>query len=469
MMKWFMALSFLFVEALTLHALTPQTTTLLTDKQTYTIREEGSYTITTAGERVDACIKVEVSATVVLENCHLLTKGSSDRRAPIAITQEGVTLTLCAIGTNSLAIESESAAYAGIYAKGDYAANLILTERRSATANDTLFIRGCSTSTKNVKQCVPPINLSGAGSVLLRGGRVTLAAAEANALNPTNYTTLPSLISAETVTLQNGCLIAQLCPRSTTGILNGGHLTGSYFKNYTAPLFDCDSFQMTGGVLTTEGKRCATVDTNLQATSVAYDTCYAYPQQPFEYLTEGNVELTSGALTGYSTAYYYGLPKNTTLPAVTFSHTGNTPLKAQTTDATGKLTISGGTKTYPNLSLNYIANANDLNAIFKAPLIFTENGVTARADFGFAAMGFDAQQFAPVLTPSLILPDEATSLERTCFVELIQRDTTGEETIIFDGEMTFSRTDPTAPFMADPITCLPLGPLTTTYQLRAYN
>ncbi len=468
-MKRFMAVSFILMKIITLYAASSQTSVVLTEGQTYTIIEQGNYTFTTNGKTVDACIKVETSATVVLENCHLLTKGSNDRRAPIAITQSGVTLTLCPSGANSLAIESKSAAYAGIYARKSYAANLILTEKRTATASDTLLIRGCSTSTSNVTQCVPPINFSGAGSVTLRGGNVTLAVSEASALSPSGYKTIPALISADSIALHNGKLTAQLCPRDTTGTLNGGHLTGNDFADYVAPLFDCVSFQMTGGVLTTEGKRCATVDTKLQAASVAYDTCYAYPKQPFEQLTARNELPIGGAMIEYSEATFYGLPSNTTFPAATFTHTGANTFDNLTTDASGKLTISGGTKSYPNLSLNYIANANDLNTIFKAPLIFTENGVTARADFGFAAMGFDAQQFAPVLTPSLTLPDDTTSLERTCFVELIQRDTTGEETIIFDGEMTFSRTAPIAPFMAPPITCPQLGPLTTTYQLRAYN
>jgi hypothetical protein len=478
-MKSFIFLLVLVIHVASLFALTPNTITTLSAGKTYNADDEGAtYTITTNGDIIDACINVTKSATLILNNCHILTQGSGNRNAAININAPDVTLLVRFTGQNTLAIDSDNTAYSAISTlRAIFAPNIIFAEYPNTSQDHALFIRGCSTTTLNTTQCLPPINLKEKGSVTFRSGNITIATSEANATNPNGYKTIPSLASTGTVTIRSSYVTAQLCPRSTTGVLTNSNLIGDNFTEYVSPLFTCSSFIMTGGTLTTAGMVLSSSDAkDLKASTIAYDTLYAYPQNPFEQLiptSDATQSITGGAIIGNNDAYFYGFPAQTSIPGNAFTHTGNKLLSNITANTNGRVKISGGLINYPSLALNYVANSNAqaIAELFGAPLVVTENGITASANFGISNLELTDDYTSLTLTLSLALDilDDNT-MNKSLLIQVLQIENENDPITLYDGELTFSRDNKSIPFTTT-FQHENLVPTVgkTQYTIRAYN
>lgn len=433
--------------------LSPGTTTTLEAGNTYEATTDGTYTLSTNGTPIDTTIKVSANVTLILDNCHI----ASTTNYPLWLNVNNKTLTILFKQSNQIIANSSASPFSPIYANASNS-TLILAEAPGAQ-NASLFLRGSVTDS----HANPPIYFtSSTSSVIMRSGNIIIATSAR-----TDGTTqlLPSLISTGTFKIHGGTLTAQMCPRFKASELVLSDLTGYKLQNVegvVSPLFNCTSFTMTGGILTTAGdKVCPHGDLQLVATTQAYDTSYAYAQTHLNNLTPAtSISQTGGTICGPTAASFYGFPPNTSIPSACFS-TG----KSVTSDENGKVSVNGA---YP--TLRYATPQSQAIAeVIGAPLVPSENGILAEATLGISDIQIDAETLAPILILALDIPGDTTSTEKTLSIQVLSDTSDTPSTVIFDQTITFTRASPVGHFTAKVSCPSPTTIDSTRYRIRAYN
>lgn len=436
--------------------LSPGTTTTLAAGNTYEATTDGTYTLTTNGTPVNATIKVTANVTLILDNYHI----ASTTNYPLWLSDNNKTLTILFKQSNQIIANSSASSLSPIYST---ASNSTLILAKAPGAQDaSLFLRGSVTD----YYANPPIYFtSSTSSVIMRSGNITIATSAR-----TDGTTqlLPSLVSTGTLKIHGGTLTAQMRPRFKASELASSDLIGSKLQNVqgvVSPLFNCTSFTMTGGLLTTAGdKVCPYGDNQLVATTQAYDTSYAYAQTHMNNLTSATtISQTGGSICGPAAASFYGFPPNVTIPPACLS-TG----KSVTSDENGKVSVSvngvSPTLCYATPQSQAIAE------VIGAPLIPTENGILAEATLGISDIQIDAETLAPILILALDIPGDTISTEKTLSIQVLSDTTDTPSTVIFDQTITFTRASTSGHFTAEVSKCpSPTTNGSTRYLIRAYN
>lgn len=435
--------------------LSPGTTTTLAAGNTYQATTDGTYTLTTNGTPVNATIKVSANVTLILDNCHI----ASTTNYPLLLSDNNKTLTILFKQSNKIIANSSASPFSPIYST---ASNSTLILAKAPGSQDaSLFLRGSVTD----YYANPPIYFtSSTSSVIMRSGNITIATSAR-----TDGTTqlLPSLVSTGTLKIHGGTLTAQMRPRFKASELASSDLIGSKLQNVegvVSPLFNCTSFTMTGGLLTTAGdKVCPYGDNQLVATTQAYDTSYAYAQTHLNNLTPATtISQTGGSICGPTAATFYGFPPNTSIPSTCFS----TESKSVTSDENGKVYVTGNKPTlcYATPQSQAIAE------VIGAPLVPTENGILAKATLGISDIQIDAETLAPILILALDIPGDTTSTEKTLSIQVLSDTTDTPSTVIFDQTITFTRASTSGHFTAEVSKCpSPTTIGSTRYLIRAYN
>lgn len=432
--------------------LSPGTTTTLEAENTYQATADGTYTLTTNGTPVNATIKVSANVTLILDNCHI----ASTTNYPLWLNVNNKTLTILFKQSNQIIANSSTSPFSPIYST---ASNSTLILAKAPGAQEaSLFLRGSVTD----YYANPPILTSSTSSVIMRSGDITIATSAR-----TDGTTqlLPSLVSTGTLKIHGGTLTAQMCPRFKASELVLSDLTGYKLQNVegvVSPLFNCTSFTMTGGKLTTAGdKVCPYGDDRLVAITQAYDTSYAYAQTHLNNLTSATtISQTGGSICGPTAASFYGFPPNDSIPSACFS-TG----KSVTSDENGMVSVTGA---YPTLCYA-TPQSQAIAEVIGAPLAPSENGILAKATLGISDIQIDAETLAPILILALDIPEDATSTEKTLSIQVLSDTTDTPSTVIFDQTITFTRASTSGHFTAK-VTCpSPTTIDSTRYRIRAYN
>lgn len=452
--------------------LTPGQFTL--DKGTrYYLTENGTYRLTTNGAVVDALIEVNpnISATIILENCLIeatttvydytyeATGSTGCTNAALRIrTTKPVELYFS--GENKLTTASPgNQPCQAIYAPPNYAATLIISKADDAPENSSLYLRGNSSTSSfdanNYKGSsaypgssavynYPVINLPQTGRVVFLSGDVTIATTEAlNDATGVSYR-IPALVSAKTIEFRGGTLTAQISPMATSSGLNA-----TVLNTKISPLFDCTTFLFSNGTLTTAGEKEMPTSgngvTSLISTSKAYNSHYSYNDAKLTTLTDGTTikTLSGGEIQAKSKVYFHGFPVSSSIPAACFTHTGSTPLSAQTSDKDGIISLSNST--YPNIQRNYKnAQSKEFVEVFDAPILCTDEGLVANALFGVSAITIDPETSLPILTLALHLPDDTTNLSKTFGIKIFRQPSLASEKILIANKvLTFTRTSTT--------------------------
>jgi hypothetical protein len=299
----------------------------------------------------------------------------------------------------------------------------------------------------------------------MRSGDITIATSERTSdPSQAEEPNIPSLILANSVSIQGGKITAQMIPRTdNTGHLTGSNLQGNSSTSYVSPLFDCTSFEMTGGVLTTAGKYACPSDADiLKCTGQAYDTSYAYAQTHLNNLTSATtISQTGGGICGPVAATFYGFPPNTSIPSACFS----TESKSVTSDENGKVSVNGA---YPTLCYA-TSQSQAIAEVIGAPLDPTENGILAEATLGISDIQIDAETLAPILILALDIPKDTTSTEKTLSIQVLSDTSDSPSTVIFDQTITFTRALTSGHFTAKVSCPSPTTIGSTRYLIRAYN
>ncbi len=375
--------------------LSPGTTTTLEAGNTYEAITDGTYTLTTNGTPVDTTIKVSANVTLILDNCHI----ASTTNYPLWLSVSNKTLTILFKQSNQIIANSSTSSFSPIYST---ASNSTLILAKAPGAQDaSLFLRASVTKTS----ANPPIFTSNTSSVIMRSGNITIAT---SARTDGTTSLIPSLISTGTFKIHGGTLTAQMCPRFKASELVLSDLTGYKLQNVegvVSPLFNCTSFTMTGGILTTAGdKVCPYGDLQLVATTQAYDTSYAYAQKHLNNLTSATtISQTGGSICGPTAASFYGFPPDKSIPSACFS-TG----ESVTSDENGKVSVTGA---YPTLCYA-TPQSQAIAEVIGAPLKPTEKGILAEATLGISDIQIDTETLAPVLILALDIPGDTTSTEK---------------------------------------------------------
>ena len=446
--------------------LSPGTTTKLEAGNTYEATTNGTYTLTTNGTPVDTTIKVAANVTLILDNCHI----ASTTYYPLLLSKNNKTLTILFKQSNQIIANCSTNPFSPIYSPASNS-TLILAEAPGAQ-DASLFLRGSVTD----YDANPPIYFtSSTSSVIMRSGNITIATSERTS-NPilAEKPNIPSLILANAVSIQGGKITAQMIPRTAnTGHLTGDNLQGNSSTSYVSPLFDCTSFEMTGGVLTTAGKyACPSGENILKCTTQSYDTSYAYAQTHLDNLTSATtISQTGGSICGPTYATFYGFPPNTSpntsIPAACFClSTGESVTSDEITyDENGTVRVTGA---YP--TLRYATPQSQAIAeVIGAPLVPTGNGILAEATLGISDIQIDAETLAPILILALDIPGDTTSTEKTLPIQVLSETSDTPSTVIFDQTITFTRASTSGHFTAR-VSCPPATGLgSTRYLIRAYN
>lgn len=429
----------------------------LQDGETYTLDEAGAtYTVTSNGSPVNARLIIEKSAKLILDNCHIL---RTEEGAPITINAPGVTLEIQIKNTNTICTNyNASGATSVIASEKINAPTLIFAEAPNAPASSELLLRGSSAEFANI----PPVQLNKGGSIVFHSGTVRIATSEGN-VSGNNW--IPSLASANDITLCGSTVIAQICPRE--GKLK---LTSSSLDGVSSELFACTTFTMTGGELSTAKTSNASP---FKPTTSAYDSFFAYSATSMDKLTTAQKPTLAGGIRRSTTkCYIHGLPINTELPAGAFSYEGSNKFNF-TSDATGTITISN-IGFYPGLAFKYLdATSEALVKVFNATPRPTENGCTAEAQFGISHITIDAESLQPLLHLTLnLINDPSTVLEKTVYVRIFCEVDAKERVMIAERPFVFTRDSSGAPIFTATFTDTTQARTASTtvrYTIEAYN
>lgn len=449
-------------------ALTPNGKTTLVNETTYKADDEGAtYEITTNGADVNAVIDVTANVTIVMNNCHIVADSLlSGRPAPIQISTNK-TLELLFKGENKIVANRNVTTYqyGAIALSSDDASTggVIFAE---AEKDASLYLRGTSREAGTRA----PIDFYQRGFVLFRSGHVTIAS------SPRTYGStelIPSLAKAETISLRGGTLIAQMTSPFLADELAKTDLIGSKLlnvENTVCPLFTCVNFVMTGGMITTNGdKACPTGDDRLIAASKPYDTAYAYAQQHMENLTSEttSVSITGGVRRDPTAAYFRGFAaeSGSIIPQACFSKTVN----IRKVNDEGVVKITGSYAQV--IDLLYVdEKAKAKVEVLNTPLRPTDTGVNTTVDLGISKILPLIATNECQLELALKIPDDKTLLQKTICVQILATNDAQEVSVVFDGDVTFTRETTETPYFTVSVTC-PDNATTGTlrYSVRAYN
>lgn len=432
-------------------------TTTLEAGNTYQATADGTYTLTTNGTPVNATIKVSANVTLILDNCYI----ASTTNYPLWFSVSNKTLTILFKQSNQIIANSSTSSLSPIHSTASNS-TLILAEAPGAQ-DASLFLRGSVTD----YYANPPIYFtSNTSSVIMRSGDITIATSERTS-DPTKTQAaepnIPSLILANSVSIQGGNITVQMIPRTAnTRHLTGSNLQGNNSTSYVSPLFDCTSFEMTGGVLTTAGDYdCPSGANILKCTTQAYDTSYAYAQKHLNNLTSATtISQTGGSICGPTAASFYGFPPDKSIPSACFS-TG----ESVTSDENGKVSVTGA---YPTLCYA-TPQSQAIAEVIGAPLKPTENGISAEATLGISDIQIDAETLAPILILALDITGDTISTEKTLLIQVLSDTSDTPSTVIFDQTITFTRASTSGHFTAEVSCPSPTTISSTRYRIRAYN
>lgn len=458
MMRHLFTLFLITISLPLLAQLNPNTLTEIKGGNAYALNEEGAtYTVTSNGTPVNARFIVKKSAKLILDNCHILRTSST---SPITFDADNITLEIQIRGKNTLCANRDNTTLS-IITSSKNNSTIIFAEAPNAPTDSELLLRGCSTQA----DAVPPVQLNETSSIIFRSGTVRIATSEDN----TTPYYIPSLASAKTVTLCGGTVIAQICPR---GDGSSPQIIGTTISKCTNSLFDCTSFSMTSGLITTEGNACFSGTHTLKCTSTSYDTYFAYNATLMDNITNAAQPLITGGIRKSSTkCYIHGLPINTEIPAGTFSYEGSNELNV-TSDNTGTITIDN-VGFYPGLTFNYAdATSEAIVKVFNATPMPSEKGCTAEADFGISNITLNAETLYPELHLTLDLHDDPSAvLEKTVYVRIYCTVNTEDRVMIAEQPLTFTRNAAGKPFTATftDVSKARSASTTTRYTIEAYN
>ena len=447
----------LFLTIFSLPLLAQLISITLQDGATYTLDEEGAtYTVTSNGTPVNARLTINASAKLILDNCHIR---RTDEGAPITIDAPGVTLEIQIKNTNTICTNyNDNVATSVISADYTYAPTLIFAEAPNAPATSELLLRGSSTTTANT----PPVQLNKGGSIVFRSGTVRIATSEGKA-SGNNW--IPSLASANEISLCGSTVIAQICPRE--GTLK---ITSSTLDGVSSELFACTTFTMTGGELSTAKTSNASP---FKPTTTAYDSFFAYSATSMDKLTTAQKPTLAGGIRRSTTiCYIHGLPINTKIPAGAFSYEGSNKFNF-TSDATGTITITN-IGFYPGLAFKYLdATSEALVKVFNATPMPTENGCTAEAQFGISHITIDPESLQTILHLTLnLINDPSTVSEKTVYVRIFCEVDAEERVMIAEQPFVFTRENSGAPIFTATFTDTTqarAASRTVRYTIEAYN
>lgn len=447
-------------------ALTPNDKTTLVNGTTYKADDEGAtYEITTNGADVNAVIDVTANVTIVMNNCHMVANNKlSSRSAPIQISKN-MTLELLFKGENKIVANLSDAERSAIYSNSTNSTGGVIFAE--AEAGSSLYLRGCSKKTTDQLSLTnnAPVNFRSTGTILFRSGKITLATP---ARNIGSAEWVSSQVSAKQVTIRGGALTLQIVAPVLT---NTSDLTGyrlSTTENAVRPLFACETFSMTGGLITTEGKTFPVGAEQLKATSTPYDTAYAYAQQHMENLTTAtSLSITGGVRRDPTAAYFRGFSaeSGSVVPEACFSETVNT----RTVNGDGEVEVTGAQA--KNVDLVYVDDkAKAKVEVLNTPLLPTEQGIDTNVHLGILRI---IPLFATnecQLELALKIPDDKTFLQKTICVQILATNDAQEVSVVFDGDVTFTRETTETPYFTVSVTCPDNGTTgTLRYTVRAYN
>ena len=455
----------LFLITISLPLLAQIISITLQDGETYTLDKAGAtYTVTSNNAQVNARLIVTASTKLILDNCHIL---RTDEGAPITINASGVTLEIQIKNTNTICTNyNTKEATSVISADYTYAPTLIFAEAPNAPTNSELLLRGSSSE----KSSTAPVHLNKngtnkSGAIIFRSGTVRIATSEGK--NSTYSSWIPYLATANDITFSGGTIIAQICPRDGLGI-NYSNLTET--QNIVRRLFNCNSFMMTGGLLTTEGEPCSEASHILKCKNEPYDTYFSYAPALMEDIVPAGVTpiITGGMKRTTNKLFCYGLLPNTTYPKGAFTHTET----GRTTDETGTLTMAYGTGS-EGITLNYANTTSEaIVKVFNATPRPSEKGCTAKADFGISNITLNAETLYPELHLTLDLHDDPSAvLEKTVYVRIYCTVNTEDRVMIAEQPLTFTRNAAGKPFTATftDVSKARSASTTTRYTIEAYN
>lgn len=448
----------LFLITISLPLLAQIISITLQDGEIYTLNENGAtYTVTSNGTPVNAQLTISASAKLILDNCHIL---RTDEGAPITINASGVNLEIQIKNTNTICTnfnDNDSVATSVISADYENAPTLIFAEAPNAPASSELLLRGSSTATANT----PPVQLNKGGSIVFRSGTVRIATSEGK-VSDANW--IPSLASANDITLFGSTVIAQICPRE--GSLS---ITNSTLANVSSPLFTCTTFTMTGGELSTAKTSNASP---FKPTTTAYDSFFAYSATGMDKLTTDKKPSLAGGIRRSSTkCYIHGLPPDSDIPSNTFAYEGSNKLKFTRDDPSTIIIDNIGR--YPGLTFNYAdATSEAIAKVFNATPMPSVKGCTAEADFGISNITLNAETLYPELHLTLDLHDDPSAvLEKTVYIRIYCTVNNEDRVMIAEQPLTFTRNAAGKPFTATftDVSKARSASTTTRYTIEAYN
>ncbi len=449
-------------------ALTPNDKTTLVNGTTYKADDEGAtYEITTNGADINAVIDVTANVTIVMNNCHIVaTETLKGYRDAIIIVSPNKTLELLFKGENKIVANRNDTIYQyGAIALSSNAASTGGVIFAEAEKDASLYLRGKSRETGTRA----PIDFYQRGFVLFRSGRITIAS------SPRTYGStelIPSLAKAETISLRGGTLIAQMTSPFLASELAKTDLIGSKLlnvENTVCPLFTCVNFVMTGGMITTQGDvACPTGENRLVATSKPYDTAYAYAQQHMENLTTAtSVSITGGVRRDPTAAYFRGFAaeSGSVVPQECFSET----VTGREVNGEGVVKITGSHA--QDIDLLYVdEKAKAKVEVLNTPLLPTEQGVDTNVHLGISKILPLIATKECQLELALKIPDDKTLLQKTICVQILATNDAQEVSVVFDGDVTFTRETTETPYFTVSVTCPDNGTTgTLRYSVRAYN
>lgn len=450
-------------------ALTPNGKTTLKNGTTYNADDEGAtYEITTNGADVNAVIDVTANVTIVMNNCHIVaTETLKDYRNAVIIVSPNKTLELLFKGENKIVANRNDTIYQyGAIALSSDAASTGGVIFAEAEKEASLYLRGKSRETGTRA----PIDFYQRGFVLFRSGRIIIAS------SPRTYGStelVPSLVKAGTISIRGGTMTTQMTSPFLAGDIGKTELTGNKLlnsENVVCPLFTCVNFVMTGGMITTKGDTaCPTGDNRLIATSKPYDTAYAYAQQHMENLTSEttSVSITGGVRRDPTAAYFRGFvaESGSIIPQACFSKTVN----IRKVNDEGVVKITGSYAQV--IDLLYVdEKAKAKVEVLNTPLLPTDKGVNTDVDLGISRIVPLIATNECQLELALKIPDDKTLLQKTICVQILATNDAQEVSVVFDGDVTFTRETTETPYFTVSVTC-PDNATTGTlrYSVRAYN
>lgn len=447
-------------------ALTPNDKTTLVNGTTYKADDEGAtYEITTNGADINAVIDVTANVTIVMNNCHMVANNKLSSRSALIQISKNMTLELLFKGENKIVANLSDAERSAIYSNSTNSTGGVIFAE--AEAGSSLYLRGCSKKTTDLSSLInnAPVNFRSTGTILFRSGKITLATPARN-IGSTEW--VSSQVSAKQVSIRGGTLTLQIVAPVLT---NTSDLTGyrlSTTENAVRPLFACETFSMTGGLITTEGKTFPVGAEQLKATSTPYDTAYAYAQKHMEEITSAtSVAITGGVRRDPTAAYFRGFAaeSGSVVPEACFSEIVNT----RTVNGDGEVKVTGAQA--KNVDLVYVDDkAKAKVEVLNTPLLPTEQGIDTNVHLGISRI---VPLFATnecQLELALKIPDDKTLLQKIICVQILATNDAQEVSVVFDGDVAFTRETTETPYFTVSVTCPDNGTMgTLRYTVRAYN